>query len=49
MEPLKSFRDLIVWQKSHQFVLGVYELISNISEEISKLLNAYIGSIERRK
>ncbi|MFZ5647417.1 MAG: four helix bundle protein [Bacillota bacterium] len=22
--PARSFRDLIVWQKSHQFVLGVY-------------------------
>jgi len=25
MEPSKSFRDLIVWQKSHQFVLAVYK------------------------
>ena len=24
-EPAKSFQDLIVWQKSHAFVLGVYE------------------------
>ena len=25
-EPSKSFTDLIVWQKSHQFVLGIYRL-----------------------
>ncbi|MCL2709781.1 MAG: four helix bundle protein [Planctomycetaceae bacterium] len=25
MEPAKSFRELIVWQKSHQFVLTVYK------------------------
>ena len=24
--PAKTFRDLIVWQKAHQFVLVVYEL-----------------------
>ncbi|HVM62526.1 MAG TPA: four helix bundle protein [Verrucomicrobiae bacterium] len=24
--PAKSFEDLIVWQKAHQFVLGVYRL-----------------------
>ena len=24
--PAKTFRDLIVWQKAHQFVLAVYEL-----------------------
>ena len=26
MQPAKSFRDLIVWQKSHQFVLAVYRI-----------------------
>ena len=26
MQPAKSFRDLIVWQKSHQFVLAVYQV-----------------------
>ena len=26
MQPAKSFRDLIVWQKSHQFVLAVYRM-----------------------
>jgi four helix bundle protein len=23
--PAKTFRDLVVWQKSHEFVLGVYQ------------------------
>ena len=27
--PAKSFLDLIVWQKAHQFVLGVYRLTEN--------------------
>jgi four helix bundle protein len=26
MQPSKSFRDLIVWQKSHRFVLAVYQM-----------------------
>jgi len=26
LPPAKSFRDLIVWQKAHEFVLGVYQL-----------------------
>ena len=26
MQPAKSFRDLIVWQKSHRFVLDVYKI-----------------------
>jgi four helix bundle protein len=25
-EPAKTFRDLIVWQRAHQFVLSVYQL-----------------------
>ena len=29
MQPAKTFEDLIVWQKSHQFVLGVYQLTTN--------------------
>jgi len=24
-QPAKTFRDLIVWQKAHEFVLGVYQ------------------------
>ena len=27
--PAKSFEDLIVWQKAHQFVLGVYQFTEN--------------------
>jgi four helix bundle protein len=26
MQPAKSFQDLIVWQKSHRFVLAVYQI-----------------------
>src|ERR1700727_1364184 len=29
LAPAKSFEQLIVWQKSHQFVLGVYRLTDN--------------------
>jgi len=25
-EPARSFRDLVVWQKAHQFVLAIYRL-----------------------
>ncbi len=28
-EPAKSFQDLIVWQKAHQFVLTIYNFSSN--------------------
>ena len=28
-EPAKSFQDLIVWQKAHQFVLSVYRASEN--------------------
>ncbi|MEG4516205.1 MULTISPECIES: four helix bundle protein [unclassified Microcoleus] len=28
LEPAKNFQDLIVWQKSHKFVLGVYKFTS---------------------
>ncbi|NET17146.1 MAG: four helix bundle protein [Okeania sp. SIO1H6] len=28
-EPAKSFQDLIVWQKAHQFVLNIYNFSSN--------------------
>jgi len=26
MQPARSFRDLVVWQKSHRFVLAVYQV-----------------------
>jgi four helix bundle protein len=29
LAPAKSFEQLIVWQKAHQFVLGVYKLTEN--------------------
>jgi four helix bundle protein len=29
LAPAKSFEQLIVWQKAHQFVLGVYRLTEN--------------------
>lgn len=27
--PAKSFRDLVVWQKAHEFVLGIYKLTAS--------------------
>ena len=33
MEPAKSFRDLIVWQKAHEFVLGVYRYARQFPKE----------------
>ena len=31
--PARNFQDLIVWQKAHQFVLGVYRLSKNFPRE----------------
>jgi len=31
--PSKNFRDLIVWQKAHQFVLSTYEFTSRFPKE----------------
>ncbi len=31
--PAKSFRDLSVWQKAHQFVLGVYRLTAQFPQQ----------------
>ena len=31
----KTFQDLIVWQKAHQFVLSVYKLTKNFPKEES--------------
>lgn len=37
MNPAKNFVDLVVWQKSHQFVLDVYKYTNFFrKEEISK-------------
>ena len=33
MEPAKNFTDLIVWQKAHKFVLGVYWYTSKFPRE----------------
>ncbi|MTJ14538.1 four helix bundle protein [Anabaena sp. UHCC 0187] len=29
MQPARTFEDLIVWQKAHQFVLRIYQLTAN--------------------
>jgi 23S rRNA-intervening sequence protein len=31
--PARSFRDLIVWQKAHQFVLAVYRCTRRFPKE----------------
>lgn len=31
--PARTFRDLIVWQKAHRFVLGVYELTKSFPRD----------------
>lgn len=33
MEPSKTFKDLIVWQKAHQFVLDVYNYSRQFPKE----------------
>ena len=33
MTPAKSFKDLIVWQKAHQLVMGVYKYTSKFPKE----------------
>lgn len=35
MEPAKSFKDLIVWRKAHQFVLGGYKYWAKFPREES--------------
>ena len=32
-KPAKTFQDLLIWQKSHQFVLEVYELTNRFPKE----------------
>ena len=32
-EPARTFQDLIVWQKAHQFVLAVYRFIDNFPRQ----------------
>ena len=33
MNTAKTFKELIVWQKAHQFVLGIYSLTKNFPKE----------------
>lgn len=33
MEAAKTFEDLIVWQKAHQLVIGIYEYTKNFPRE----------------
>ena len=33
-DPAKTFEDLVVWQKAHQFVLAVYRLSRTYSQAI---------------
>ncbi|MBW2641025.1 MAG: four helix bundle protein [Deltaproteobacteria bacterium] len=41
-KPAKSFEDLIVWQKAHQFVLMVYKYTSNFpNNEIYSLTSQF--------
>ena len=32
-KPAKSFKDLVVWQKAHQMVLGVYKMTKSFPKE----------------
>jgi Txe/YoeB family toxin of Txe-Axe toxin-antitoxin module len=32
-DKIKSFTDLIAWQKAHQLVLKVYKIVSNFPKE----------------
>ncbi|MEG4863537.1 MULTISPECIES: four helix bundle protein [unclassified Microcoleus] len=42
LEPAKKFQDLIVWQKSHKFVLGVYKFTSKFpSSELYGLTSQF--------
>jgi len=37
-EPAKTFQDLIVWQKAHQFVLSVYQSSENLPQKYQPTL-----------
>jgi len=54
--PARTFEDLVVWQKTHQFVPGVYRLsrifprsetygLRTVLVEVSRLLEAYSQAI----
>jgi four helix bundle protein len=41
-EPARSFEDLVVWQKAHTFVLGVYRLTASFPREETYGLTAQL-------
>ncbi|MCK6648924.1 MAG: four helix bundle protein [Bacteroidia bacterium] len=44
--PAKTFEDLIVWQKAHQFVLSTYKYTSNFpKEEVYSLTSQFRRSV----
>jgi four helix bundle protein len=43
MEKTKSFEELIVWQKAHQFVLAVYKLTENFPKQEMYGLTSQLG------
>jgi hypothetical protein len=40
----RTFKDLLVWQKAHRFVLEAYAFTAAL-EEVSRLLGAYAAAI----
>ena len=42
MGTILSFKDLVVWQKSHQFVLGIYSVTANFPKEEIYALSSQI-------
>ena len=42
MSSIVSFRDLIVWQKSHQFVLEIYSITSGFPKEETYALTSQL-------
>ena len=50
--PAKTFRDLVVWQKAHEFVLGVYQYSAGFPRSEAYGLDVSItarGDIDRRQ
>jgi hypothetical protein len=53
-QPAKRFEDLVVWQRAHQLVLGVYRYSASFPKselyrqlvEVARLLEALARSIE---
>ena len=40
--PTQSFRDLVMWQKAHQFVLGIYDLVKSFPKSETYGLTAQV-------